>query len=165
MNKTPMSFNANKTCILYIFFNVYMYIVKMNNKHSKTNKNKIKNIKLSNNVMVAPYCMPGSDTIRSAISLVNSNMLNFTLAFWNNGGWDSGVPDDSLISDINNAGGEAIISFGGYAGCNFNQEPALLGGTIQQIVERYIIPIQKYNFRIIIAFKCSSKTYSNSRCG
>jgi len=100
-------------------------------------------------VFIAPYCMPGSDTMRAAIAAVKPYPINFTLAFWNNGNWDSGNPDSTLISDIRNNGGDICISFGGASGCENNQEPALLGGTVQQVMQRYLVPIKQYNCKYI----------------
>jgi mannan endo-1,4-beta-mannosidase len=96
-------------------------------------------------ILIAPYIMPGNDTVRNAINAVKGFPLSITIAFWNKG-WDSGNPDDSLISDIRKNGGEPGISFGGYSGCINNLEPALQGGTIQDILQRYLLPIKQYNF-------------------
>jgi len=95
---------------------------------------------------ISLYCMPGSNVIRSAIGSVKPYPLNITLAFWNNNNWDSGEPDATLISVIRSNGGDCTVSFGGYSGCIYNQEPALLGGTVADVVQRYSVPISKYNF-------------------
>lgn len=92
--------------------------------------------------------MPGSDKIRAAIKAIQGP-ISFNLAFWSDGAWDSGDPDSSIINDIRATGGDAIISFGGSYGCGFNKEPALLGGTVDQVVARYLEPIIKYGFRHI----------------
>lgn len=90
--------------------------------------------------------MPGSNVIRSAIATVKPYPLNITLAFWNNNNWDSGDPDATLVTDVRSNGGDCTVSFGGYSGCVNNQEPALIGGTTLDVMQRYSLPISKYNF-------------------
>jgi hypothetical protein len=104
-------------------------------------------VPVKSKVMIAPYCMPGSDTMRATFGL--NWKPCFTLAFWNGSYWDSGEPDASLISEIRAKGGDCGISFGGEAGCSNGSEPALLGGTVQQVMQRYQAPIQQYNFTYI----------------
>ena len=96
---------------------------------------------------VRPYCMPGSDTMRKCIAAVPPGKLNFTLAFWNGGGWDSGDPDGTLISDVRSKGGDFVVSFGGQAGCSDGNEPALQGGTANDVLERYSVPISRYSLK------------------
>ena len=101
---------------------------------------------------ISVYVMPGSELMTAAMQNV-SFKPSFTLAFWNSNGWDSGNPDQNVLSAVRNNGGSLTISYGGAAGCssptgenNSGGEPALLGGTPQQVMQRYLQPIQQYGF-------------------
>lgn len=103
-------------------------------------------------MIISPYCMPGSQTIRNAITFsktLHMSCPTITLAFWNSGGWDSGTPDATLLSDIQNAGGNIIISFGGYTGCKKGREPALKKKKLNDIIALYQQPITMYKINYI----------------
>ncbi len=107
----------------------------------------------TSNIIIAPYCMPGSITIRNALSFsktINSRQIQYiTLAFWNNGNWDSGVPDSTLLDDIRKNGSDIIVSFGGYDGCKKKKEPSIISSTPEIAYQLYQVPITKYNVKYI----------------
>lgn len=100
--------------------------------------------------LISPYSM-GSELILNAMNSVSFKVA-FTLAFWNSNGWDCGDPDPNVLNNVINNGGQIIISFGGSAGCSSSTgingsggEPALSGGTPQQVMQRYLQPLKQYN--------------------
>ena len=110
-------------------------------------------IPFKQNKRVSVYVMPGSNLIQQALWNVTSFKPSFTIAFWNSNGWDCGYPDKNILNEVIKNGGNLTVSFGGAAGCaspnginNSGGEPALLGGSIYDIKERYAKPIREYNF-------------------
>lgn len=97
-------------------------------------------------MLITPYIMPGSETIQNAMNAIPSYPLSVTFAFWNNGNWDSGEPSNEIIAKIRKNNGDCTISFGGYSGCKDLKEPGLMGGSVQEIMQRYLDPIKKYSF-------------------
>ena len=115
----------------------------------------------------APYVMPGSEFIRSLMDLGGRNV---TIAFMNwLGGkmsWDSGDPDRDTIDQLRSKGGDMVISCGGAEGCSKRTEPGLIGGSPDEIFQRYKSGVDawqaKYmDFDIEMGTESDAGTYPN----
>lgn len=95
-------------------------------------------------VVFAPYLMPGNDFAQRFIA-VGGKFITAAFINWNgNIYWDSGDPDRNMIAQLRSKGGDIVLSTGGYSGNRDNAEPALQGGTSQQIYQRYKAMVDSY---------------------
>lgn len=103
----------------------------------------------NSNYNICLYVMPGIDIIRKTLPLIKDKTnVCFVLSFWNTT-WDSGIPDNSILSEIINNGNCFQIAFGGYSGCKDKNEASLSGGTVSEIIDKYLQPINQYTISSI----------------